>query len=92
MGDEEVGGLDTVKEQEQRYLDKAITIIDEQIMEKKKACAQGAHDAVEEELLKKNIQALHALETIRPKPYFGRMVRCKFKLFWSSLSTEWLFI
>lgn len=59
--------------QEQRYLDHTIAQIENQIREKTVACKKVAANTVEEEQLKQNIQALKSLETIRPRPYFGRL-------------------
>ncbi|OYD07749.1 HelD family protein [Paludifilum halophilum] len=65
--------MEEVIQQEQEYLDKTLTVLEEQIKEKSAACKKPAHDEVEEQLFKQNIKVLKSLETIRPRPYFGRL-------------------
>ncbi|PTX52702.1 Rep family ATP-dependent DNA helicase [Melghirimyces profundicolus] len=65
--------MEEMIQQEQEYLDRTLSVIEDQIREKSAVCKKGAQDAVEEQLLKQNRQALKSLETIRPRPYFGRL-------------------
>ena len=64
-----------VLQQEQRYLDKTLSIIDKQIREKRARAAQNrvARNPVEEQLIRQNLKELRKLESVRPMPYFGRL-------------------
>lgn len=65
--------MEETLEQEQRYLDRTLSVIDEQITEKETECRRVPTSRVEEQLRQQSVKELRSLKVARKNPYFGRL-------------------